>query len=115
MILSHSQSMTFAEVMRTIKPKLRKVGLPLIGVGVGMAGIINPDTGLIEQSTTLNIEHETRFYDEIVGLLEVPVMIENDANCCCWGELAFRKTERHGSFVFVLGEFRRGRTSGQDY
>jgi predicted NBD/HSP70 family sugar kinase len=123
-VFSHSQSMSFAgkgiaeifaEVMRTLKPRLRKVGLPLIGVGLGMAGIINQAEGLIVQSNPLGVEAPTRFYDEIAGLLDVPVLIENDANCCCWGELAFRKTERHGSFAFVLGEFRRGRTSGQDY
>jgi predicted NBD/HSP70 family sugar kinase len=123
-IFSYSKAMPFAdegiaaifsEVMRTIKPKLRAIGLPLIGVGLGVAGIIDPNDGLIVQSNPLGIERRTRFYDEIAGLLDVPVMIENDANCCCWGELAFRKTERHGSFVFVLGEFRKGRTSGQDY
>jgi predicted NBD/HSP70 family sugar kinase len=82
---------------------------------LGIAGIIDSGSGVIEQSNPLNIERETRFYEEIAGLLDVPVTIENDANCCCWGELAFRKTERHGSFAFVLGEFRKGRTSGQEY
>jgi len=123
-VFSHSQAMAFAgkgiaaifsEVIRTVMPMLSEVGLPLIGVGVGIAGIIDSGSGIIEQSNPLNIVRETRFYEEIAGLLDVPVTIENDANCCCWGELAFRKTERHGSFAFVLGEFRKGRTSGQEY
>jgi len=123
-VFSHSQSMAFAgkgiaeifaEVLRALKPALRKVGLPLIGVGLGVAGIINQAEGIIVQSNPLGVGSRTEFYKEIAGLLDVPVMIENDANCCCWGELAFRKTERHGSFIFVLGEFRKGRTSGQDY
>ena len=105
----------FAEVLRALKPKLRKVGLPLIGVGLGVAGIINQVDGIIVQSNPLGITSRTEFYTEIAGLLDVPAMIENDANCCCWGELAFRKTERHGSFVFVLGEFRKGHTSDQAY
>jgi hypothetical protein len=123
-VFSHSQSMSFggkgieaifAEVIRTLKPQLRKLGLPLIGVGLGVAGIVDGSTGVIVQSNPLGILKRTRFYDEIAGLLDVPVMIENDANCCCWGELVFRKTDRHDSFAFVLGEFRKGRTSGQDY
>jgi predicted NBD/HSP70 family sugar kinase len=123
-VFSHSQTMAFAgkgvaqifaEVLRALKPKLRKVGLPLIGVGLGVAGIINKADGIIEQSNPLGITVKTEFYKEIAGLLDVPVMIENDANCCCWGELAFRKTERHGSFAFVLGEFRKGHTSDQAY
>jgi predicted NBD/HSP70 family sugar kinase len=123
-VFSHSQPMSFggkgiaaifSEVLRNLKPALRKIGLPLIGVGLGVAGIVDDSAGVILQSNPLGILKRTRFYDEIAGLLDVPVMIENDANCCCWGELVFRKTERHGSFAFVLGEFRKGRTSGQDY
>jgi predicted NBD/HSP70 family sugar kinase len=123
-VFSRSQTMSFggkgiaeifSEVTRTLRPRLRKIALPLIGVGLGVAGIVDSRSGVIVQSNPLGIIKKTRFYDEIAGLLDVPVMIENDANCCCWGELAFRKVERHGSFVFVLGEFRKGRTSGQDY
>jgi len=105
----------FAEVLRIVKPKLRKIGMPLIGVGLGVPGIINPEDGIIVQSNPLGIWEPVDFYHKISGLLDVPVMIENDAKCCCWGELASRKTERHASFAFVLGEFRKGRTSGQDY
>jgi hypothetical protein len=97
-VFSHSGkgiAAIFSEVIRTVMPKLRKAGLPLIGVGVGVAGVIDPYAGVIEQSNPLNIARVTRFYEEIAGLLDVPVTIENDANCCCWGELAFRKTERH--------------------
>jgi predicted NBD/HSP70 family sugar kinase len=123
-VFSHSQTMSFggkgieaifAEVYRTLKPRLLKVGLPLIGVGLGIAGVVDSGSGVILQSNPMGILERTRFYDEIAGLLDVPVMIENDANCCCWGELVFRKTDRHDSFAFVLGEFRKGRTSGQDY
>jgi predicted NBD/HSP70 family sugar kinase len=123
-VFSYSQAMffggkgiaaIFSEVIRNLKPALRKIGLPLIGVGLGVAGIVDNGTGVIVQSNPLGILKRTRFYDEIAGLLDVPVMIENDANCCCWGELVFRKTDRHDSFAFVLGEFRKGRTSGQDY
>jgi predicted NBD/HSP70 family sugar kinase len=123
-IFSHSQPIsfsqksivsTFLKVMRTLKGKMRAIDLPLIGIGVGIAGIIDPFQGVIVQSNPLNIDRQVRFYDEIAGALEAPVLIENDANCCCWGELAFRKTERHNNFVFVLGEFRRGRTLSSEY
>ena len=106
---------TFAEALRIVKPKLRGIGMSLIGVGLGIAGIVDPVDGIVVQSNPLRIRSPVRFYEDISGLLDVPVMIENDADCCCWGELASRKTERHGSFAFVLGEFRKGRTSGQDY
>lgn len=108
-------STAFAEVVRTFLPKLRDTGLPLRGVGLGAAGIIDPWSGTIIQSNPLGVVSPLRFYDEIAGILDVPVAIENDANCCSWGELAFHKTDRHRSFAFVLGEFRKGRTEGSEY
>jgi hypothetical protein len=36
----------------------------------------------------------------------VPVFIENDANCCCWAEIAFQREGRERNFISVLGEFR---------
>jgi predicted NBD/HSP70 family sugar kinase len=105
----------FARIVREVEPELREVGLPLIGVGLGLAGVVDCDAGVIRRSNPLGIEGSLEFHRGIEGLLDVPVAIENDANCCCWGELAFRKTERHDNFAFVLGEFRKGRTTGQDY
>ncbi len=106
---------TFSQVMHSLGEKTKDLGLPLVGVGVGVAGIIDPSLGAIEQSNPLDIREKVLFYDEARSLLDVPVLIENDANCCCWGELAFRKTERHGNFVFVLGELRKGQTVGTEY
>ena len=122
-IFSHSEPITFGEnvvstfshVMDALRERTRTLTLPLIGVGVGVAGIIDPVEGVIEQSNPLAITDKVRFYEQVAGLLDVPVLIENDANCCCWGELAFRKTERHGNFVFVLGELRQGQTVGTEY
>ena len=106
---------TFSEVIRKLEGKLDGIGLPLIGVGVGIAGIIDPYSGEILQSNPLEIKEKTAFYRKAAGLLDVPVLIENDANCCCWGELAFRKTQRHRNFLFVLGELRKGTTMGTEY
>ena len=117
-ILSDSGSMrfdadivsTFQDVTARLRASTRRVSLPLIGIGVGTAGIIDPHKGIIQKSNPLNIREPVDFYRAIASLQEVPVLIENDAKCCCWGELAFKKTERHANFMFVLGEFRAGRT-----
>jgi predicted NBD/HSP70 family sugar kinase len=123
-VFSHSQPITvpqsdivsiFLWAMGELRQKIRESGLPLIGIGVGVAGIIDPYQGVIVQSNPLDIKERVHFYGQIEGKIDVPVLIENDAKCCCWGELAFKKTARHGNFVFVLGEFRKGRTIGSDY
>jgi predicted NBD/HSP70 family sugar kinase len=122
-ILSDSGSMrfdtdivsTFLEVTARLRKETRRIGLPLIGIGVGTAGIIDPHKGIIEKSNPLNIHQPVDFYRGIANRQDVPVLIENDAKCCCWGELAFKKTERHANFAFVLGEFREGRTVKSGY
>jgi predicted NBD/HSP70 family sugar kinase len=80
--------------------------LNLIGIGIGISGIVNPQSGDIYQSIPLNITSTLNFYNEISGKIDVPVFIENDANCCCWGELAIHRRERLQHFIFVLEELR---------
>jgi predicted NBD/HSP70 family sugar kinase len=106
---------SFRHVLRLLQPRLRRIRSPLIGIGVGLAGLVNPFNGVILQSNPLAIAEPIEFYRSLKGVVDVPVLIENDANCCCWGELAFKKNERHRDFIFVLGEFRRGQTLSADY
>jgi predicted NBD/HSP70 family sugar kinase len=105
----------FFEVMDRLKEPLKALRLRLIGIGVALAGIIDPHRGIIQQSNPLNITEPVYFSQGIKSRMRTPVVIENDANCCCWGELAFRKTARHNDFLFVLGEFRRGETANNLY
>ncbi len=108
-------SATFLEVMKRLRRPLRRSRVPLIGIGVGLAGIIDQRNGVIVQSNPLNITETVHFIREIKDKASVPVLLENDANCCCWGELAFRRTSRHNNFLFVLGEFRTGETGSNAY
>ncbi|MFW5684877.1 MAG: ROK family protein [Spirochaetota bacterium] len=98
----------FLEIMREIDPWLREAGVPLIGVGVGVPGIVDQYRGVILQSNPLNVTEPEHFTKRLRERFPVPVILENDANCCCWGELVVRKSARHRNFLFVLGEFRTG-------
>lgn len=105
----------FFEIMQRVDPWIRDHGCPLLGVGVAFAGQVDQRQGIILQSNPLNITHPVRFVGGVSEKMPVPVMIENDANCGCWGELAARKTSRHSNFIFVLGEFRTGETEKDVY
>jgi len=105
----------FLEVMKRLRRNLRKSRVPLIGIGVALAGIVDQQNGVIVQSNPLNITEPVGFIDRITEKVNVPVIVDNDANCCCWGELAFRRTSRHRNFLFVLGEFRTGETGNNLY
>jgi predicted NBD/HSP70 family sugar kinase len=79
---------------------------PLLGIGLGLPGIIDPYSGMIMRSNSLGIESPFMLREELIRAVREPVFIENDANCCCWGELAFRQENRSRNFIAVLGEFR---------
>jgi predicted NBD/HSP70 family sugar kinase len=115
-LLSEDNIITgFIEIIRRLNKKMQETGLMLIGIGIGLSGIINSEDGIIIQSNPLNITGSINFYEEISNFFNVPVIIENDANCCCLGEMAFKKNKRYRNFIFVLTEFRKGRTSDSDY
>ncbi len=78
----------------------------LLGVGLGLPGIVDPYAGTLIRSNSLKVCEPMAIRDEISARTGEYVFIENDANCCCWAELAFRKESRARNFIAVLGEFR---------
>lgn len=77
----------------------------LIGVGVGLAGIIDSDRGIIHRSIPLRLTVPLDFAGTVAERETVPFLIGNDANCCAWGELAFHKAEGLKNFLFALVYF----------
>lgn len=110
-----SVASAFLEIINPIYDWLEIAGTPLIGVGVALAGVIDQSRGVIVQSNPLNVVRPIHFVREVQDLVPAPVILDNDANCGCWGELAVRKTSRWHDFVFVMGEFRTGRTQSESY
>lgn len=83
----------------------------LLGVGVGTAGLVDSSKGLIKYSVPLGIKKRLDVNKALAGKISVPYCIENDANCCAWGELAFNKKEDLRNFLFALVEYRQDQTS----
>ncbi len=105
---------TFINIYRKVLKEIEKKNLPLLGIGVAISGIINTHKGIISGSNPLGIMDEQNFYDEVKSFIDVPVFIENDANCGCWGELANINNNREQDFLFILGEFRKARFLGDN-
>ncbi|SIQ33975.1 transcriptional regulator, MarR family [Alkalispirochaeta americana] len=99
----------FIGIVDRFRPSLENTGMPILGIGVGLPGFVDPVRGVLcasmpfEQYEEINFVREAR---ERLGI-QVPVLVDNDANCGCWGELAFRHSSRPGNFIFVLGEHRK--------
>lgn len=98
---------TILEVIRECSEKLCPGGERLLGVGVGAGGLVDLKKGRIRYSVPLGVSGSLDFGAEVASRLSVPCFIENDANCCAWGELAFNRSESLRDFLFSLIEFRR--------
>lgn len=92
------------EIYSDITPKVKD--LNLLGIVVGVCGIVNSDKGIIQKSNPMNIMKAYPFSKLAESKIPIPVFIENDANCCCWGELISQEIERPANMLFMLGQFR---------
>ncbi len=86
----------------------RVSGCPLVGVGVGATGIVARHDRLIVRSLPLNISSPYDFGSLVARHLSVPVILDNDANCCAWGELVYDAERAPRNYLFLLLEFRSG-------
>ncbi len=107
----------FVDIVERFRPSLEANGLPLIGIGVGLSGFVDPAEGVLHASAPLEIYQPISFTADAAARIDrpVPILVDNDANCGCWGELAFRHSGRPENFLFVLGEFRKHTVKMDDY
>jgi glucokinase len=61
-------------------------GLTVTAVGVGAPGVIRMDRGIVVKSPNFPDWNNLPLKDELEGALQVPVVIENDANAAALGE-----------------------------
>ena len=99
---------TFDRTLEGLLADDRVSDRPLIGVGVGVTGIVAKKERTIVRSLPLNIADPYDFGHQIARKLPVPVILDNDANCCAWGELVYDASRAPSNFLFVLLEFRSG-------
>ncbi len=86
--------------------ELQEKGRNLLGIGVGVSGVVNAEHGIIMHSAPLGITSDYNFHKEISAKFSIPVFVDNDANACVWGELAFHRRIELRDFIFLLLEFR---------
>jgi glucokinase len=79
------------EIIREILRRSKEYTSNIRGVGIGIAGLINKKTGSIHWPQKLDHHYTYASVDiPILDLIErefdLPAMVENDANCACFGE-----------------------------
>lgn len=108
-IISANQSNIVSHIFSLVaraKEFILKEELFLLGIGIGLPGIHDLYTGTVIRSHSLGVSEPFALKQELEKQIKEPIFIENDANCCCWGEIAFGAENRSRNFITVLGEFR---------
>lgn len=102
------------DVVEQSLERSRNKGQRCLGIGVGLSGQVDPYRGIILQSNPLNIREPLEFADLASLRFALPVMVENDANCCCWEVFLDKKSRRERNFLCLLAEFRRTGVGPED-
>ncbi|HRX15523.1 MAG TPA: ROK family transcriptional regulator [Spirochaetota bacterium] len=93
-------------IYNSIKNNASINGRKILMVGIGISGIVDPFTGTVLMSNPMKIESPRNLSETIENKIKIPVIIENDANCCCWAQIVYRKESSFKNFLSLMGEFR---------
>ena len=96
----------FFKAYEFISDTAKRLNISLVGLGVGVPGMVDSSAGKIVQSVSLMIENPYDFIEDISSEIDIPVYLENDARCCCFGEKLLVKDESILNMLFVLTEYR---------
>lgn len=77
----------------------------ILGIGIGLSGTVDSYNRVILKSNPLNIYTPVDL-NNYFNKFDFPIFIENDANCCSYGELTFNRESNDKDFLTVLGESR---------
>lgn len=107
----------FVDIVQRFQPGIEATGMPILGIGVGLPGFVDPVRGVLRASMPFEHYEEINFVEAARHALDIsiPILVDNDANCGCWGELAFRHSSRPQNFMFVLGELRKHTIAMDNY
>src|SRR6185369_5594863 len=61
---------------------------------------------ILRESNPLRILEPVALKETLGRALGRPLTVENDANCCCWGESVLRRHQTLGNFISILAEQR---------
>lgn len=122
----HDPSQVVSDLARMVLTLIREQKIPkkqLLGVGVGLAGIVDAENGILRQSPIYGWDH-VPVRDMLQSKLHIPVYIENDVNTLTLTERWFGHGQGVDNFltvtvgrgvglgIVVNGQFYRGQTGG---
>lgn len=115
-----SQDAAAVEVLVADAVRELRTDHDVVAVGVGAAGWVDASRSTVLFAPNLAWRN-TPLHDDLSRLLDIPVVVENDANAAAWGEYRFGAGEQHpdtavltigtgiGCGLIIDGKLRRGR------
>jgi glucokinase len=73
----------------------------LNGIGIGIPGIVNPEKGMVYDIQNIPLLKEVPLKSELEATFNIPVFINNDANCFALGENHFGEGVGYSNFLGV--------------
>jgi glucokinase len=77
------------QIAKSLLPAAGVSADQVAGVGVGCAGHINCDCGVVLTNSNLPDWDRHPLRDTLQERLKLPVLLDNDANCAAWGEFRY--------------------------
>jgi glucokinase len=74
------------QVIEILRGEGNDLELETVGIGIGLAGLVDPETELLVSSPTMVSMEGMNFRKEIEAISKLPVVINNDANSAGYAE-----------------------------
>lgn len=94
----------FDFIMKDLVEAVKKTSIPLLGICLGIPGIIDSTRGVILRSDPFDLK-DYNFASPVSTRYRVPVLVENDANCLAWKELANNRGDNLSDFICLNAEY----------
>lgn len=94
-------------IMKSIQDKLDAHGIPLLGICIAVPGIVDTSRGIIKYAEPFKLS-DYDLYTELRDHYAVPLLVENDANCCAWLQLAENRQSQLDDFMCLIGDYHEG-------
>ncbi|MDD3902401.1 MAG: ROK family transcriptional regulator [Sphaerochaeta sp.] len=94
-------------LMDLVLEQVKKLNMPLLAVCAGVPGVVNSESGVIVYAEPFNLK-EYDLFSFFADRYDVPVFVENDANCTAWLEMTINRNVNLGDFVCLLADYHEG-------
>ena len=104
-MVSAERDTVVANIARNVasaRAEMATRGLRLLGIGVGVTGLVDPDRGVLIRSIPMGVSGHVEIADPLRDRFSVPVLVDNDTKSCCWGILTFPPDRSINDFAYVL-------------